>query len=108
MVIVPNVASDTPPLKNNPVFLYCRDRFQKPNPFEPQIAVDIDRVFAQKVEGLDAHESQFYEWLPWTAHADHLVPKDKKERKQWLAEIRSRPVTPEIRLALQKWYGIEK
>ena len=107
MVIVPNVASDTPPLKDNPVFLYCQDRFQKPNPFEPTIAVSIDDVFDRKVEGLDAHVSQFYEWLPWTAHVDHLVPKDKKERKKWLANWRSRKVTPAVRSSLQKWYGEE-
>src|SRR5678809_544915 len=37
MVAVPNVAADTPPLKKNPVFLYFQDRFQKPNPFNPDI-----------------------------------------------------------------------
>ncbi len=45
MVIVPNVAPDTPPLEKNPVFLYTRDRFQKPNPFTPDIAVDISDVY---------------------------------------------------------------
>ncbi|HBK32686.1 MAG TPA: GlcNAc-PI de-N-acetylase, partial [Porphyromonadaceae bacterium] len=39
MVIVPNVASDTPPLKKNPVFLYVQDKFQKPYPFSPDIAI---------------------------------------------------------------------
>ncbi|HTE31497.1 MAG TPA: PIG-L family deacetylase, partial [Chryseolinea sp.] len=41
MVAVPNVASDTPPLKKNPVFLYFQDFFQRPNPFRPDIAIDI-------------------------------------------------------------------
>jgi len=39
MVIVPNVAPEVPPLKKNPVFLYSHDRFKKPYPFEPDIAV---------------------------------------------------------------------
>ena len=107
MVIVPNVASDTPPLEKNPVFLYCQDRFQKPNPFEPDIAVNIDPVFENKIHGLDAHVSQFYEWLPWTAQAVDQVPEGKAERKTWLASIRKRPVKPEVNTLLKKWYGTE-
>lgn len=105
MVIVPNVASDTPPLQKNPVFLYCQDRFQKPNPFEPDIAVNIDPVFEKKIDGLDAHASQFYEWLPWTVQALDRVPADTMERKQWLAANRQRTIKPEVSAALEKWYG---
>lgn len=105
MVIVPNVASDTPPLEKNPVFLYCQDRFQKPNPFEPDIAVNIDPVYEKKVDGLDAHVSQMYEWLPWTVQALDQVPQGEAERKKWLAGTRQRPVKPEVKAALEKWYG---
>jgi len=108
MVIVPNVASDTPPLSKNPVFLYVQDHFQKPTPFEPDIAVGIDEVFEQKIAGLDAHVSQFYEWLPWTMHRLQEVPGDPLERKAWLANWRSRPITPEVRQSLVRWYGAEK
>ena len=107
MVIVPNVASDTPPLKKNPVFLYSQDRFQKPNPFEPDIAVNIDPVFERKIDGMDAHVSQFYEWLPWTSQALDQVPKGKAERKQWLSTVRSWSVKPDVRKVLEKWYGPE-
>lgn len=107
MVIVPNVASDTPPLEKNPVFLYCQDRFQKPNPFEPDIAVNIDGVLEKKMDGLDAHESQFYEWLPWTVQALDQVPENKETRKQWLSEVRKRPIQPMVLAALEKWYGKE-
>lgn len=107
MVIVPNVVSEVPPLTNNPVFLYCRDRFQKPNPFEPDIAVNIDPVFEQKIRGLDAHVSQFYEWLPWTAHRLAEVPADPQARFAWLMELRQRSISPDIRASLQKWYGQE-
>lgn len=107
MVIVPNVASDTPPLEKNPVFLYCQDRFQKPNPFEPDIAVNIDPVYEKKVDGLDAHVSQMYEWLPWTAQALDRVPQDEVERKKWLATTRHRTIRPEVRAALDKWYGAD-
>lgn len=107
MVIVPNVASDTPPLEKNPVFLYSRDHFQEPLPFRPDIAVNIDPVFEQKIDGLDAHVSQVYEWLPWTSRSLDQVPADKAARKQWLATKRGSPVNAEARKALEKWYSPE-
>ncbi|MDH5598060.1 MAG: PIG-L family deacetylase, partial [Cyclobacteriaceae bacterium] len=61
MVGVPNIAADTPPLSKNPVFLYYQDHFQKPNPFSPDITVDITSVFEQKIFAMSAHKSQFFE-----------------------------------------------
>jgi LmbE family N-acetylglucosaminyl deacetylase len=108
MVIVPNVASDVPPLEKNPVFLYVEDRFQKPYPFQPDIAVDISDVFEQKIYAMAAHESQFFEWLPWTGGRLDQVPKGEKERLKWLAEWRNPNISPDIRNSLVKWYGQEK
>lgn len=105
MVIVPNVAPDTPPLKKNPVFLYSEDRFQRPNPFEPDIVVAIDSVFDQKIYALAAHESQFFEWLPWTSGNLEKVPKGEKERLQMLANWRSNAPNKAAMEALKKWYG---
>src|ERR1043165_3504097 len=42
MVTVPFFCPDVPYLKNNPVFFYYPDAFQKPNPFQPDVAVYID------------------------------------------------------------------
>jgi LmbE family N-acetylglucosaminyl deacetylase len=108
MVVVPNICPDTPPLERNPVFLYFQDGFQRPNPFRPDIAVDIDDVFDKKISGLDAHVSQFYEWLPWVSRRLPQVPKDPAERKKWLAGRRAGRISPAIRAALEKWYGPEK
>jgi LmbE family N-acetylglucosaminyl deacetylase len=108
MVSVPNIAPDVPALKKNPVFLYYQDHFQRPNPFRPDIAVDITSVYDKKVSGLDAHESQMYEWLPWIGHYLDQVPKDKNERIQWLAKQRAGTITPEIKTSLEKWYGKDK
>ena len=107
MVAVPNVTPDTPPLKKNPVFLYFQDFFQRPNPFRPDIAVDISAVFLQKIHALDAHESQVYEWLPWIGGYLDQVPKDVTKREQWLATNRTIRITPEVRTSLEKWYGKE-
>jgi LmbE family N-acetylglucosaminyl deacetylase len=105
MVAVPNIAPDVPALKKNPVFLYYQDRFQRPNPFRPDIVVDITSVYDKKVSGLDAHESQMYEWLPWIGHFLDQVPKDKKERIKWLAKQRAGTINTEMRASLEKWYG---
>src|SRR5688500_13531205 len=104
MVAVPAVAPGTPALKKNPVFLYFADGFQRPNPFRPDIAVDITNVFAQKIHALDAHESQMYEWLPWIGGYLDQVPKDIAQREKWLAINRAVKITPEVRSTLEKWY----
>jgi hypothetical protein len=102
---VPNVAPDTPPLKKNPVFLYFQDFFQRPNPFRPDIAIDISAVYGQKIHALDAHESQVYEWLPWIGGYLDQVPADKSKREEWLARNRAVRITPEVRTSLERWYG---
>ncbi len=108
MVVVPNVAPDTPPLRKNPVFLYFEDGFQRPQPFRADVAVAIDDVFSKKIDALDSHRSQFYEWLPWVDGKLDDVPRDAAERKKWLANQRGRTISPAIRAALEKWYGREK
>ncbi len=105
MVIVPNVAPEVPPLKKNPVFLYSEDRFQKPNPFEPDIAVNIDQVFDQKIYAMAAHESQFFDWLPWTSGNLDKVPKDEKSRLEFLAKWRTYTPNEAAIKTLKKWYG---
>jgi LmbE family N-acetylglucosaminyl deacetylase len=105
LVVVPNVTPDTPPLKKNPLFLYFRDRFQRPQPFRPDIAISIDDVFDKKIDALDAHVSQVYEWLPWVDGILDQVPKDKVERKKWLAQMRTRSIPEDFRKSLVKWYG---
>ncbi|MCK5701171.1 MAG: PIG-L family deacetylase [Cyclobacteriaceae bacterium] len=105
LVIVPNVAPEVPPLKKNPVFIYSEDRFQKPNPFKPDIAVIIDDVFDQKIYAVAAHESQFFDWLPWTSGNLDKVPKDEKARLEFLANWRTNTPNQATIECLKKWYG---
>jgi LmbE family N-acetylglucosaminyl deacetylase len=108
LVMVPNVASDVPALRHNPVFLYLSDHFQKPNPFKPDIAVAIDEVIERKLAALDAHVSQFYEWLPWIDGRLEEVPADPVARRQWLRQAwLERPLSDNMRAALARWYGPE-
>ncbi len=107
MVTVPNVVTEVPSLRKNPVFLYFEDGFQKPAPFRPDVAVSIDDVIDKKVDALDAHVSQVYEWLAWHDGTLDQVPKDPVARKAWLKKSYMRPISPQVREGLVKWYGAE-
>jgi len=108
MVVVPNIAPDTPALRKNPVFMYFQDNFQRPNPFRPDVAISIDDVIDKKIDMMDAHVSQFYEWLPWVDGVLEKVPKGAADRKRWLKETDGGQVSPAVRETLTKWYGAEK
>ena len=111
MVIVPNVCPDTPPLSKNPLFLYMEDNFTKPYPHEPDIVVSIDNIIELKIDGLHAHTSQMYEWLPWTNGGDEIlakIPTTINERRKWLSKRvknRSNKIDSIKRISLIKWYG---
>lgn len=107
LVTVPNVAPDVPALKMNPVFLYSHDNFQKPNPFQPDIAVDISAVYDKKVYGMAAHKSQFFEWLPWLDEKLEDVPDNEQDRLEWLGKMRLNAPSPAMRKSLEKWYDTE-
>jgi LmbE family N-acetylglucosaminyl deacetylase len=104
---VPNVAPDTPSLRKNPAFFYYEDNFQKPQPFAPDVAVSIDDTFEKKIAMLDAHVSQFYEWLPWLDGRFDEVPKDAAARRAWLTKGRFGRISPAVRGTLEKYYGKE-
>ena len=105
LVIVPNIAPETPALKNNPVFLYTEDGFTKPNRFSPDIVIDISSVYERKIYGIAAHKSQFFEWLPWISGQLDSVPKTEADRLKWLAGKRKGSISKEMRQGLSKWYG---
>jgi LmbE family N-acetylglucosaminyl deacetylase len=104
LVLVPNICPDSEPLLRNPVYLYLEDRFQRPSAFTPDVVVDIGRVWDRKIEAMDAHASQFYEWLPWV-EGESGVPENERERKQWLSGRWSRDLSPLVREALVRRYG---
>ena len=108
LVMVPNLVPERLPLRKNPVFLYFADRFQKPMPFSPDIAVAIDEVYDQKLEAMHAHTSQFYEWLPWIENKSDEVPETEAHRLAWLKERWSFGVDERAREVLAKWYGPTK
>jgi len=112
MVTVPFFCPDVPCLKKNPVFMYYPDSFQKPNPFQPDIAVAIDPVIEKKLDALDTLESQFYEGGANGSAA--LIPDDpakQQERKRQVRQRfadRSKGLARRFRAQLADWYGKEQ
>lgn len=86
MVTVPNVCPEVPILKKNPVFLFTSDDFTKPTPFAPDVVVGIDETIEKKIDMYCCHVSQMFEWLPYNSGRLSQVPKDKAERREWLAK----------------------
>jgi LmbE family N-acetylglucosaminyl deacetylase len=107
MVTVPDIVTDVPALRKNPVFLYYSDGFQRPQPFRPDIVVSIDDVYDKKIDMLDAHVSQVYEWLPWHDGILDQLPKDRAARKQWLQSQYPDDVPEGWKTSLKKWYGTQ-
>jgi N-acetylglucosamine malate deacetylase 1 len=112
MVTVPFFCPDVPFLTNNPVFLYYPDGFQKPNPFQADVAVSIDSVIEKKLDALDALESQFYEGGANGSAA--LVPTEPEKQKERHRQVRSHfehryeDQAKRFRTRLAEFYGREK
>jgi len=86
MVTVPFFAPDVPFLKKNPVFLYTSDRFQRPNPFTPDIAISIDDVIEPTLDALLVMVSQIHEGGA-NGYAG-IYPEDPAGRQKRDADVR--------------------
>lgn len=86
MVTVPFFCPDVPYQTKNPVFLYYSDRFERPNPFRPDVVVDLDEVINRKLAALEELESQFYEGGA-NGSAD-LMPKDAAGEQKRRGQVR--------------------
>ncbi|HZN57496.1 MAG TPA: PIG-L family deacetylase [Planctomycetota bacterium] len=112
MVTVPFFCPDVPFLEKNPTFFYYSDRFQRPNPFRPDVVVDIDDVIERKLDALDALVSQFFEGGAGGNEA--LVPKDDAGRAGRMRLVRgqfaerSAKSADEYRAKLAEAYGEER
>jgi len=109
MVAVPFFCPDTPPLKQNPVFLYFADHFKKPYPFEADITVGIDAVLARKLDALVGMESQFVEGGA-LGSSDLIAGGEQKlqERRKTVHDNfakRDRATAEKYRQQLVAWYG---
>ena len=71
----------------------------------PDVVVPIDEVAEKKLDMLDAHTSQFYEWMPWVDGKLESVPPPGPERRKWLAAQWLPSVPESWRARLAKEFG---
>lgn len=109
MVTVPHFCPDVPALKSNPVFMYFPDGFQKPNPFQPDVAIDIGPVIEKKLDALGVIVSQFAEGGA-NGNAD-LMPADPEKQKARHQQVRQNfdrrcaGIANRFRAKLDEFYG---
>jgi N-acetylglucosamine malate deacetylase 1 len=109
MVTVPTILPEVPHLKRNPMFLFMSDGFIHPEPFNADVAIDIDDVIEKKMDMYHQHTSQMYEWLPFNRGNLDQVPSGEKERRAWLGETRKGGSdATSYRTKLIELYGMEK
>ncbi len=99
---------EVPALEKMPAYLFTSDDFTTPRPFKPDLAVALDDVFEQKLDGLHEIASQVYEGrVPLRG-----VPpaNDEAGRRAWLKirwSTRQRAEADKYRDLLVKLYGGE-
>ncbi len=109
MVAVPFITPEIPPLQSNPVFMYYTDRFQKPQPSSPDIAISIDPVIEKKLDGLAVMESQFLEG--GALGHEGLLPKTAEQRMKRIQQVRDgqharyMAIADRYRTKLVEFYG---
>src|SRR3989441_7648154 len=109
MVTVPFFCPDVPYLKKNPAFFYYPDGFKKPNPFQPDVVVNIDSVMEKKLDALLIMESQFQEG--GANGSVENVPTDPDKQKERRKQVRAgfdkhyRDQANRFRAKLAEFYG---
>jgi len=108
MVTVPFFVPDVPHMKKNPVFMYYTDRFQKPNPSNPDILIAIDSVVEKKLDALGVMISQFAEGgANGNASLYPSDPAGQKARQRQVRDNFSRrfqSTTARFQKQLADWY----
>ncbi|RLD68934.1 MAG: hypothetical protein DRJ29_16765 [Bacteroidetes bacterium] len=93
-----------------PVFIYMRDFHTASFSYIPDFAINIDEVWETKLAACGAHESQVIEYNPEMEGVLDEVLASKEIQADFLFHntIPFSIVRPDIRLALEKWYGKEE
>lgn len=111
MVIVPHIVSEVRPLRTNPVIAYLSDNFQRPQPLQPTVVLNVEPVLEQILDQMACHESQFFEWLPYTMCQEVGFPTDPAGRRAFLKEFYDKfngPLADRFRDLVVQTYGPER
>jgi len=108
LMMVPNVCPEVPPLRKQPVILLACDGFQKPCPFQADIAVSIDETIDAKTDMLCCHRSQVFDWLLWIEGRSDLLSAGEDEKYAFVSQSvreRAKAQADKYGEALVKTYG---
>jgi LmbE family N-acetylglucosaminyl deacetylase len=111
LLTVPGICPDVLHLERDPVLAYLSDDFTRPYPFSASVVVDITSVWDAKIAMLHAHQSQFYEWLPYNGGYAAEVPESDEARRAWLADRMrrlSQRLAERLRPELVATYGTDR
>ncbi len=80
MLIVPLYFPEFPPqTRDMPIICYAYDNFEKPYRFQPDVFVNVSDLIEAKTKAITNHESQLYEWLPWTNKMDDVFEEERDD-----------------------------
>ena len=111
VVVAPFFVPDTPPTKQNPVYMYYSDGFQQPYPFRADVVVSIDSAAEKKWACISAMPSQFGDADSWQARTRPDVPKEAADRAAYLLNIvklRDEAIANQYRAQLVALYGEQR
>ena len=94
---VPHWVPEAPAQRLRPVIFYMHDPFTVPREIRPDAMVDVGPYLDKWCDGLDAQQSQFYDWLPWDKGAEaevaaigdrskNIAGRNAYLRKYWAAK----------------------
>jgi N-acetylglucosamine malate deacetylase 1 len=81
LLTVPFMCPEVRHLDRMPVIAYWFDHFREGGVFRPDVVVPIEAALDVKAEMVLAHESQFFEWLPYNTGQVDQVPSDLDGRR---------------------------
>jgi len=90
-----------------PVCLYIRDYFTVDFSYIPEIAIPVDHVWDTKLQACACHVSQVCDWNPYERGILDEVRSDPERQREFIYDntYAFTRKTPQIELALQKWFG---
>jgi len=83
MLIVPLYCPEFPPkTRDMPIIAYAYDNFKKPSIFQTDVILNLSDLFTKKVAAVSNHESQLFEWLPWTMKMENVINEETDREKR--------------------------
>jgi N-acetylglucosamine malate deacetylase 1 len=84
LVGVPNILPLVPHLQRQPLICHFAGHRASMPLSENLLVVDIGSVIERKLDMLNCHTSQVYEWMPYNQDRGDEVPAGEVERRAWL------------------------